>query len=282
MAILWQLADNVKKINGAHFEVRITMVKEEIRKHALSLGIDVAGFAAIEDYRSRRSPDPRSILPDVKSIVVLGHRMIDGALDSKNMRINITARMGVMDTSKSHLYLLSRFIEDRYKAKAAPVLSSYPLDMEAPALGLIGDVSLRHAAVAAGVGVFGRHHLVIHPRFGSRLSFTAVMTNLPLQSDPPLTELLCDNCNLCVDACPGRALDDEEKTDERKCLRASQPYGIGGASAFAQSLLGKTPEEQKKILREPRFMSLYQASFIGFQYACFNCIAVCPIDGRKE
>jgi len=24
-------------------------------------------------------------------------------------------------------------------------------------------------------------------------------------------------------------------------------------------------------------MSLYRASFIGFQYTCFNCIAACPI-----
>jgi epoxyqueuosine reductase QueG len=257
------------------------MSKEEIRKYGLDLGIDVVGFTSIEDFKSKRSPDPRTILPDVKSIIVLGHRMIDGALDSENKRIAMTARMGVMDTSKSHLYLMSRFIEDQFKAKAAPVLSSYPLDMEAPALGLIGDVSLRHAAVSAGLGVFGRHNLVIHPRFGSRLSFTGMLTDLPISSDPPVTEELCNECNLCVDACPGKALDIEGKTEERKCLRISQPYGIAGASAYARSLIDKLPEEQQVILKAPRFMSLYQASFIGFQYDCFNCIAVCPIDGRK-
>lgn len=257
------------------------MNKEDIRKYGLDLGIDVVGFTSIEDYRSEKSPDPRTILPDVKSIIVFGHRMIDGALDSKNMRISIAARMSVMDTSKSHLYLMSKFIEDRFKAKAAPVLSSYPLDMEAPALGLLGDISLRHAAVSAGLGLFGRHNLVIHPRFGSRLSFTGILTELPIKSDPPITEDLCNNCNLCVEACPGKALDIEGKTDGLKCLKFSQPYGIGGAIGYIRRFIGKTPEEQQAILKDHRFMSLYQACFIGFQYCCFNCIAVCPIDGRK-
>lgn len=257
------------------------MSKEEIRKYGYDLGVDGVGFASIGDYKSARSPDPRTILPNVKSIVVLGHRMIDGALDSKNARINMAARMGVMDVSKHHLYLLARFIEDKFGVKAAPVLSSYPLDMEAPVMGLIGDVSLRHAAVAAGLGIFGRHNLVIHPRFGSRLSFTGLLTELSLASDPPVKKDLCNDCNLCVEACPGRALDTEGKTDELKCLRASQPYGIGGAVGYIRKFIGKTPEEQKALLKEPLLMSLYQALFIGFQYCCYNCIAVCPVGERR-
>lgn len=129
------------------------MGKEKIRKYAEDLGVGVIGFTSIEDYKSERSPDPRTILPKAKAIVVFGHRMIDGALDSKNPRLNLAGRMAVTDTSKSHLYLMARFIEKNYKTKTTPVLSSYPLDMEAPALGLLGDVSLRHAAVSAGVGV---------------------------------------------------------------------------------------------------------------------------------
>jgi epoxyqueuosine reductase len=35
--------------------------------------------------------------------------------------------------------------------------------------------------------VFGRHNLVIHPRFGTRITFTAVLTELPLPSDHPTT-----------------------------------------------------------------------------------------------
>jgi epoxyqueuosine reductase len=256
------------------------MNQEEIREYGYGLGVDVVGFASLEDYKSERSPDPKSILPEAKSVVVLGHRMIDGALDGPNPRINIAGRMAVMDTSKHDLYLMAKFIEKKFKVKAATVLSSYPLDMEAPALGLRGDLSLRHAAVAAGVGVFGRHNLVIHPRFGSRLSFTGLLTELPLTSDPPLKEDLCNGCGLCVEACPGKALDTEKRTEELKCLKASQPYGIGSAVGYIRKFFGKSVDEQKALIKDPFFMALYQASFIGFQYACFNCVSVCPI-GEK-
>ncbi|MDQ5986963.1 MAG: Epoxyqueuosine reductase [Syntrophus sp. SKADARSKE-3] len=253
------------------------MDKEEIRGYGRDIGIDVVGFTALEDYRSERSPDPREILPKAASIIVFGHRMIDGALDSNNPRLNMVGRMGVMDTSKNHLYLMARFIEKKYRAKATPVLSSYPLDMSVPALGLLGDVSLRHAAVSAGLGCFGRHNLVIHPVYGSRLSFTGLLTELPLSSDPAVAENPCNDCGLCVEACPGKALDVEGKTEDLKCLRASQPFGIGTAVGYIRSFFGKTPDEQKALLKDPLFMSLYQASFIGFQYACFRCIAVCPM-----
>ena len=77
-------------------------------------------------------------------------------------------------------------------------------------------------------GVFGRHNLVINPRFGTRIIFTAILTELPLSSDPPVEEELCDQCGICVEACPAGALDVEGQTDQLKCLKSSQPYGIGG------------------------------------------------------
>jgi len=84
-----------------------------------------------------------------------------------------------------------------------------------------------------------------------------------------------------VEACPGKALDDEGKTDNMKCLRASQPFGIPAATGYFRKFIGKSPEEQQVLLKDPFFMSLYQASFIGFQYTCFNCIAVCPIGEKR-
>jgi epoxyqueuosine reductase len=253
------------------------MSKEEIRTYGQEVGADVVGFAAMEDYKSERTPDPRTILPGVKSMVVLGYREIGGAVESDNPRICMTARLGVMDLAKQATYLMARFIENRFNVRAAPIAPSYPLNMAAPVMGLIGDVSLRHAAVAAGLGVFGRHNLVIHPRFGTRIVFTAVLTELPLPSDPPVTEDLCNQCGLCVEACPAKALEVEGKTDNMKCLRTSQPYGIGGAIGFIRKFTSAPPDQQKTMLMDPQFLSLYQASFIGFQYECFKCMTVCPI-----
>ena len=257
------------------------MNKEDIRAWGYEFGADAVGFAAIEDYRSPKSPDAKTLLPGVRSIVVLGFKELDGGLDSSFRRLSMMSRLCSMNAAKSAAYSLGRRIEGRLKAKAAPVLFSYPLDMAAPVMGLVGDLSLRHAAVAAGLGVFGRHNLVMHPTFGSRIVFTALLTDIPLVSDPPVKEDLCDQCGICVASCPAGALDEEGKTNELKCLRVSQPYGIGGAIGFIRKFMGAKPEEQKGMLMSPEFMHLYQASFIGFQYNCFECMASCPVGLSK-
>ena len=252
------------------------MDKEHIRQFGYELGADAVGFAAIEDYQSKKSPDPKTILPDVKSIIVLGYRELNGAVESENTRVSFASRMGDMEFSLKNNYLMARHIEDHYQVKTVPVPVSYPLDMGPEVMGFVGDVSMRHAAVAAGLGVFGRHNLVIHPRFGTRIIFTSILTGLPLNSDSPVQEELCDQCGLCVEACPAQALDEEGKTDMLKCLKVSQPYGIGGTIRYLRQFIGASPEEQKALLKDPRLLHIYQAQFIGFQYFCNKCMAVCP------
>lgn len=191
-------------------------MKEEIRRYGYSVGADAVGFAAIEDYQSQRSLDPRTIMSGVRSIVVLAYRQLDGALGSSNVRTAMSARIGLI------------------------------------------------------------------PRvFGSRVAFTAALTELPLRSDPPVQEELCNQCGLCIEGYPAKALNEAGRTDEMKCLKISQPYGIGGALAYLWKIIGQDAEAQKVLLKGPLFLSFYQVSFIGFQYMCFNCIKVCPA-GRKE
>lgn len=246
--------------------------KEEIRSFGRQLGADAVGFAAIEDYRSERSPNPGTLLSNVKSVVVLGYREINGAVESENPRVSMASRMAGTELAMKNNYLLSRHLENRYGARAASIPFSYPMDMGKG----VGDLSLRHAAVAAGLGVFGRHNLVIHPEFGTRIVFTAVLTNLPLSSDPTVQDKLCTECGLCVEACPGGALDNEGKTDLIACLKNSQPHGAGGALRYLRQFIGAAPEEQKQLLKDPVFLNLYQAPIIGFHYHCFRCLAVCP------
>ncbi len=253
------------------------MDKEQIRQLGHELGADAVGFAAIEDYKPKRSPDPRSILPGVKSLVVMGYRELDGAVESENMRMSFAARMGIMELSAKNNYILARHIEDHCGSKTAAIPVSYPLDMGPEVTGFVGDVSLRHAAVAAGLGVFGRHNLVMHPRFGTRIIFTAILTELPVESDPPIQEELCDQCNLCVEACPAHALDIQGQTNLLRCLKVSQPYGIVGTIRYLRQFMGASPEEQKALLKDPRLLHIYQAQFIGFQYFCNKCLAVCPV-----
>ncbi len=251
-------------------------MKERIRSYARTLGVDDVGFATADDYRSPRSPALEELLSGARSLVVLAYRELS-TCDSENPQIAMNGRLDVMEFSRSCNYRLARFLEAECGGRAITVPVSYPLEMSEETKGAVGDVSLRHAAVAAGLGAFGRHNLVIHPELGTRAIFSAVVTDLDLPSDAAVTEDLCVHCDACVAACPGKALDEEGRTEVMRCIRNSQPHGIGGAIRFWSEYGAASLDERKALLRDPRYWKLYQAGFIGFQYFCFRCLAVCPV-----
>jgi epoxyqueuosine reductase QueG len=255
-------------------------MKEKIREFVLGMGADDVGIAAVKDYKSPRSPGLQGIFPGAKSLVVVAYKELSNC-ESENMQIAMAGRLDGLEFVRSSNYKLARFLDREFQTKAMTVPPSYPLHMSYETKGTVGDVSLRHAAVAAGLGNFGRNNLVIHPKMGSRVLFSAVITDLELPSDPVVTEKLCNDCMACVEKCPGRALDVEGKTDDMKCLKNSQPYGIGSSIRFWSKFAESTTEEQKKMVRDVNFWRLYQAGFIGFQYFCFNCIKSCPV-GQKQ
>ena len=256
-------------------------MKEKIRKFVLDQGIDDVGFAAVSDYSSPQSPAIETIFPGAKSIVVACVREMSH-VDSPNPQIAMNGRLDVGEFLRSANYSIARFLEKECDARAMSIPLSYPLPLSPQNSRSVADVSLRHAAVAAGLGVFGRHNLVIHPRLGPRVLFMAVLTNLELPSDPPVTEELCTRCNICVESCPASALDVEGQTDFGKCLMVSQPYGLAKIIGFWMQWAGKTPDEQKKMLFTKDFFMTYQASFIGFQYFCFKCYSSCPVGGSNK
>ena len=256
--------------------MKVEEIKTKLRQFVLDLGVDDVGFANLKDYDSPRSPKIETIFPTARSMVVMAFK--EGSnCESPSSSIAMNGRMDLMEFSRSCNYKLTRFIEREFHTPAMSVPVSYPLDMNAKTSGLVGEVSLRHAALAAGLGNFGRHNLIIHPRLGSRVIYTAVLTELELPSDPPVTEDLCIDCDICIESCPVGALDEEGKTDMMKCLSNSQPYGIGGSIRFWKKFFTSSPEEQKKLLFSEEFMRNYQAQMIGFQYTCFNCYISCPI-----
>jgi len=68
-------------------------------------------------------------------------------------------------------------------------------------------LSMRHAAVMAGLGSLGKNTLLINNRYGNFLTVGAILTDLDLKSDPLSEELCIENCRKCLDYCPVHALD---------------------------------------------------------------------------
>lgn len=251
-------------------------MRERIREFAMGLGVDDVGIAAVADYKSPNSPEVESLFPGARSMVVMAFKELS-TCDSPSPHIAMNGRLDLMEFSRSCNYKMARFLEREGDTRAMTVPVSYPMEMSAETKGTIGEVSLRHAAVAAGLGTFGRNNLVLHPRFGSRIVFSAVLSELDLPSDSLAEERACTDCGLCVDNCPGQALEVEGKTEVMKCLKHSQPYGIGGSIRFWMKHADASAEDRKEMLKDPHYWRLYQAGIIGFQYFCFNCMKTCPV-----
>ncbi len=108
----------------------------------------------------------------------------------------------------------------------------------------------REAAARSGVGFYGKNTLLITRRYGSWVVLGALVTDVHVESSPPLS-LDCGSCRLCIDACPTGALDEPGVVDSNRCL-----------SYWTQS-----PEPIPEPYRER----------LGTQvYGCDICQDVCP------
>ena len=172
------------------------------------------GYASVDDYRSPASPAVESLFPGVRSIIVMALRELSSCA-SPSPQIAMNGRLDVMAFIRASGHCLARFVEGQLGTPAMTVAFSYPMDLVKSDTAGIAELSLCHAAVAAGLGVFGRHSLVIHPRFGTRVVFGAVLSKLELPSNPAVDACYCAGCDRCVDACPSGALGQEGKTDRR-------------------------------------------------------------------
>lgn len=78
-------------------------------------------------------------------------------------------------------------------------------------------------AYEAGLGVYGRSGLMLHPTLGNRIGIGVILTNAVLPADQRLEDFNpCAWCSICVDRCPGDAYGSEKKYhnnwSRNKCL----------------------------------------------------------------
>ena len=253
------------------------LVKEAVKEFVFAEGADVVGIAdAVKFPASYPARPPQRLMPDVKSVIVFGLGMLKGNIGSGNLQIYSGQSKTIYRELDRISYQTGKFLEKAgYQALTIP--PEEPVEISRETLGMVGELSLKHAAIAAGLGIMGKNRLVLTPDFGPRVNFGAVVTDAPLVPDSPLTEELCMDCRVCIDKCPMEAISEDMVVDTRKCVRHGARYGLGNFIRYLNELLPKSTEEKQETLRDPQFWQYYHHLSIGGSYSCMSCAMECRV-----
>ncbi len=172
-------------------------------------------YLATERARQRRS-DPRLILPECKSILVLAtpySRPLAGSdsqLEGGSARGRIASYAWGKDyhvVLPERLQSLVQFIEAAVGHRLA---NRWYTDT--------GPILERDLAQRAGLGWIGKNTCLIHPRHGSYFLLAEILLDLALEPDEPFTTDHCGKCTRCIDACPTECILPDRTVDAGRCI----------------------------------------------------------------
>ncbi len=234
-----------------------------------SLNAPTVGIAPVERFKDAPPGHlPTDLLPGAKAVVAIPipvlrsllellERMEEGRFYPKEHRVLNHDKEEVTDVNRAiytHIYGRccyethnveahriglwgSEWLENQgYKSLYVPVSAGMTF-APMPFADLYPAIfSMRHAAVACGLGELGLSNLFMTPEMGPRTRLSAFITTAPLEPDPMYKEPVClgEKCSICVKACPakafGEAYDFEvagkrmrlARFDKKKCANRSE------------------------------------------------------------
>lgn len=193
-------------------------MEDKIKKLFTDLGADICGVANIELFSDApKGFHPMDIYSDCKSVIVFAKKIPYG-LAYVNPRIIYEHFNSISPVELDRIaYLASIEIEKVYGGIAVPIPSDGPYDYwDEKNLEGRGTISMKHAAVLAGIGTLGKSTLLLNSHYGNMLTIGAVLTNLNLSSDKPAENICIKQCRLCIDNCPVNAIS-ENGVNQKLC-----------------------------------------------------------------
>ncbi len=178
------------------------------------------GCAGEMDYLSRHADahrHPESILPDVKSVVMVGINY-KPTTDTRNSELgtqyseltgHVSCYAGGLDYHD--------VIRDKLKALLAWIQEEAP-DSRGRAVIDTAPLLERDFARRAGLGWFGKNTMLIDKKLGSFFFLGALVLDLALKTDDPFETSHCGTCTRCLDACPTDAFVAAFQLDARRCI----------------------------------------------------------------
>ena len=192
--------------------------KEVIREKILGLGADVCGFGGLE--RFSKAPinfRPIDLYPDCKSVIAVGIALPKGLLRVEPRLLYGHFNADVVHKVDEVVFSAAKIIEKEYNEICVPIPSDGPYEYwDAETMTGKGLLSMKHVAVACGIGQIGKSSLLLNPEYGNRLVLGAILTNVDFESDPVCENICISGCTKCLDSCPVLAIQDNSVT-QKKC-----------------------------------------------------------------
>jgi len=160
------------------------------------------------DYSLERRADPRVILPECRSILVLGspYSAPRGNVGGGNIAA-YALNQDYHDVLGKRLQALVEAIEDWV---GEPVPNRWYTDT--------GPVLEKELAMRAGLGWIGKNTILINKEYGSYFFLAEILLGIELIIDPPVTENYCGDCTRCLVTCPTGALREPYTLDANRCI----------------------------------------------------------------
>ena len=191
----------------------IELNSEMVKEYGINSGANVVGIAASKDFgRAPEGFKPTDNLEGCLSVIVLGAPISrDAILGDPIGFIDIRSALNDKMTAIAK-EVAKRIKADGYKSKPVNGMGGKWINgMQS------GHISMKHAAELAGLGVIGRNYLLTNPQYGNLLWFSTVLTDANLTPDEKVNHTYCSGCNICVEMCPSRSLDDPDSFGRKKC-----------------------------------------------------------------
>jgi epoxyqueuosine reductase len=209
------------------------------------------GYLASEPARQRRA-DPRRILPECQSILVLGMRypapeLVTPPISSGNYGRVSSYAWGddYHEVIVERLKGLVAYIEEQV---GSAVANRWYTDT--------GPILERDLAQRAGLGWIGKNTCLINPRMGSYFFLAEILLGIELEMDAPFVADRCGSCTRCIDACPTNCILPNRTMDASRCI-----------SYLTIELKGAIPPNLRP--------------FVGdWVFGCDVCQQVCPWNQR--
>lgn len=239
----------------------------KIKQKAYELGFQKVGIASIEqlteesvnlrewlrrgyhgtmDWMTRNIEmrlNPQNVLPDVKSIIVIGVNYYNARAHSQDKDVGKISRYAWGDDY--HVVVKKRLQQ----------LLDYICTIESTAVGKVyvdaGPVMEKVWAKRAGLGWMGKNTILITQDYGSWIFLGVIFLNVTLEYDTSVADY-CGTCTLCIEACPTDAIVEPYVLDSTKCI-----------SYLTIEHRGDIPIELGK-------------HFENWVYGCDICQEVCP------